>query len=137
LNCKPWMIGVRVIYVANSSLRKLRQTGSDAKHKRAEVTQSGNTQSGKRPNRTHNLKKKSLDLPNVYDMLTEMEDNLMIFCSICDNEATHMVKETKTPLCASCATAYEWGCANKGSLLTVDLDEDLEFDLDIKLEEEI
>lgn len=30
----------------------------------------------------------------------------------CENEATHIVERSKTPLCYTCAEAYKWGQSN-------------------------
>ena len=34
------------------------------------------------------------------------------FCANCNAEATHIVGETGTPLCATCAEVYKWGQAS-------------------------
>lgn len=39
----------------------------------------------------------------------------------CETEATHVVVETNTPLCWTCANAYEWGQASPDKRV-VDID---------------
>jgi len=44
----------------------------------------------------------------------EYDDNKgeELICGICDSRATHVIESSQTPLCDSCATAFEWGIAN-------------------------
>lgn len=35
-----------------------------------------------------------------------------VWCANCEIEATHFTADTRTPLCHTCKTAYEWGQAS-------------------------
>jgi hypothetical protein len=56
------------------------------------------------------------------------------FCANCDNRATKKVEHSdkkSTPLCETCATAYEWGQASPDADV-VDIDERIQRDVDLR-----
>ncbi|HEY9664830.1 MAG TPA: hypothetical protein V6C65_40845, partial [Allocoleopsis sp.] len=59
-----------------------------------------------------------------------LEESQILYCGndLCDDEATHVIKETQMPLCWCCANAYRLGSSNQHSLLAIDeKDEDSPF----------
>jgi len=52
----------------------------------------------------------------------------MIYCANCEAEAVKAIEypsvRPKTPLCFSCATAYEWGQSTGGSIVDLEEGED-------------
>ena len=44
-----------------------------------------------------------------------------VYCANCETEATWIIVDTKTPLCETCHTAYEWGQESPGAdLMTIE-----------------
>ena len=44
----------------------------------------------------------------------------MKYCFNCDNEATHIIEETQTPICETCKMAYELGRENQGTIVEIE-----------------
>ena len=54
-----------------------------------------------------------------------MEDKVMfgnVYCAFCDSFASYVIKETNTPICASCRDVYEAGQASPNNTI-VDVEE--------------
>lgn len=53
-----------------------------------------------------------------------------MYCANCDNEAVCITSNNKTPLCASCREAFEWGQNSPDAYFNDVPDEDEEEDED-------